>query len=192
MGKLWARYVPNVSLFGISLNPGPFTVKEHVIITIMSKIGATPAYAVSATPRCEIISTRSHQFIQTEIIAVQRVFYNQHPSFACQFHFWYRQLLRFMFPVGFLLLNTDQWLLVMSTQLIGFSVGGLCKRILVGPQSMIWPASLVTAALFNTLHSQETSGTHSQAGVSRCRFFTYVLIGYILYSRCFYLGKYHL
>ena len=78
----------------------------------------------------------------------------------------------------------------MSTQLIGFSVAGICKRILVAPPSMIWPANLVTAALFNTLHSQETSGTHSQVGISRGRFFTYVFVGYLLYSQCFYLGKY--
>ena len=30
IGKLWARYVPNVTLFGVELNPGPFTIKEHV------------------------------------------------------------------------------------------------------------------------------------------------------------------
>ena len=56
---------------------------------------------------------------------------------------------------------------------------------------MIWPATLVTAAIFNMLHSQETSGTHSCGGVSRGRFFTYVLFGYILYSQLFYLRRYH-
>ena len=50
VGKLWARYMPKVSLFGISLNPGPFTVKEHVIITIMSGVGNGAAYAVSIAP----------------------------------------------------------------------------------------------------------------------------------------------
>lgn len=30
MGRLWARFLPNVKIFGVSLNPGPFTVKEHV------------------------------------------------------------------------------------------------------------------------------------------------------------------
>ena len=50
VGNLWARYVPKVSLFGISLNPGPFTVKEHVIIYIMSSVGGIPTYAVSIAP----------------------------------------------------------------------------------------------------------------------------------------------
>jgi hypothetical protein len=71
----------------------------------------------------------------------------------------------------------------MSTQLIGFSIGGICKRFLVAPPSMIWPANLVFAALFNTLHAQETSGSHSRGGISRPRFFTYVSVGYMFYSQ---------
>ena len=47
IGKAWARYLPKVSLFGMSLNPGPFTIKEHVIITIMASVNDVPAYAVS-------------------------------------------------------------------------------------------------------------------------------------------------
>jgi hypothetical protein len=40
--------MPKVTVFGVSLNPGPFTIKEHVIITIMANVGAQSAYAVSA------------------------------------------------------------------------------------------------------------------------------------------------
>jgi hypothetical protein len=32
IGRAWARILPNVKIFGLSLNPGPFTVKEHVRI----------------------------------------------------------------------------------------------------------------------------------------------------------------
>ena len=46
IGKACARYLPKVSLFGMSLNPGPFTIKEHVIITIMASANDGPAYAV--------------------------------------------------------------------------------------------------------------------------------------------------
>lgn len=137
--KAWARYLPNVTLFGLEVNPGPFTIKEHVIVTIMAGVGAQSAYA-------------------TDIVAVQKVFYNQHTNFGYQ------------------------WLLVMSTQLIGFSIGGICKRFLVAPPSMIWPVNLVTAALFNTLHAQETAGTQARGGISRERFFTYVFVGYFCYN----------
>ncbi|KAI0063252.1 OPT oligopeptide transporter [Artomyces pyxidatus] len=132
LGRAWARFVPMVSIFGVPLNPGPFTVKEHVVITVMATVGSTSAYA-------------------TDIIAVQRKYYDQHWS------------------LGY------QWLLVMSTQLIGFSMGGVVKRFLVSPPSMIWPANLVACALFNTLHSQVYSG-FGQSGISRERFFLYGFI----------------
>lgn len=46
VGRLWARIVPKVSIFGHSLNPGPFSIKEHVLVTIMAGVGAQSAYAV--------------------------------------------------------------------------------------------------------------------------------------------------
>ncbi len=45
--RLWARVVPQIKVFGVSLNPGPFSVKEHVLITIMASVGSGSAYAVS-------------------------------------------------------------------------------------------------------------------------------------------------
>nr|GAT53596.1 OPT oligopeptide transporter [Mycena chlorophos] len=128
LGRIWARTFPNISIFGLSLNPGPFSIKEHVLITIMAGVGAGSAYA-------------------TDIVAVQRVYYDQ------TFNFGY------------------QWLVVMSTQLIGFSIGGIARRFLVQPPSMIWPYNLVTCALFNTLHSQQYAGVGTRGGYSRERFF---------------------
>ncbi|THH00783.1 hypothetical protein EW026_g1809 [Hermanssonia centrifuga] len=132
--RLWARVVPQIKVFGVSLNPGPFSVKEHVLITIMASVGSGSAYA-------------------TDIIAVQRVYYNQTYNFGYQ------------------------WLVVMSTQLIGFSIGGIARRFLVQPPSMIWPANLVTCALFNTLHSQQYAGIGNRGGISRERFFLYAFTG---------------
>jgi len=65
MGRAWARFVPNVKILGVHLNPGPFTIKEHVLATIMASVGAGSAYA-------------------TDIVAVQRVYYNQTYNFSCQ------------------------------------------------------------------------------------------------------------
>ena len=75
----------------------------------------------------------------------------------------------------------DQWLIVMSTQLIGFSIGGVLRRFLVQPASMIWPINLVSCALFNTLHSQQYAGIGTHGGISRERFFTYVFTGSFLW-----------
>ncbi|KAL4071896.1 OPT oligopeptide transporter [Scleroderma citrinum] len=125
LGRAWAKVVPKWRIFGIQLNPGPFSIKEHVLVTIMASVGA--GY----------------------IIAVQRVYYNQRYNFSYQ------------------------WMLVMSTQMIGFSIGGILRRFLVNPPSMIWPANLVTCALFNTLHAQTYAGMGNRGGISRERFFFY-------------------
>ena len=39
--------MPNKTLFGLQINPGPFNVKEHVLLTIMATVGGGSAYAVS-------------------------------------------------------------------------------------------------------------------------------------------------
>ena len=49
--RLWAKIVPAWKIFGVSLNPGPFSVKEHVLITIMASVGSGSAYAVRTFTR---------------------------------------------------------------------------------------------------------------------------------------------
>lgn len=79
----------------------------------------------------------------------------------------------------------------MSTQLLGFSIGGILRRFLVQPPSMsahiyilwkhsltnvvssVWPTNLVSCALLNTLHSQSYAGMGTRGGISRERFFLY-------------------
>ena len=71
----------------------------------------------------------------------------------------------------------------MSTQLTGYSIGGICKRFLVDPPSMIWPTQLANTSLFSTMHSLQTTGAQGLGGISRGRFFTYVFVGYFFYSQ---------
>ena len=47
LGRFFAWAPPNWRIFGLELNPGPFTIKEHVLVTIMAGVGAVSAYAVS-------------------------------------------------------------------------------------------------------------------------------------------------
>ncbi|KAF7436318.1 hypothetical protein PC9H_003150 [Pleurotus ostreatus] len=140
VGRAWAAIMPNVRILGVSLNPGPFTIKEHVRMSVY----------------CVDIVT---DWQQTDIVAVQRVYYKQVYNFSYQ------------------------WMLTMSTQLIGFSIGGVGRRFLVQPPSMIWPSNLVTCTLFNTLHSQVYAGVGSRGGLSRERFFFYCFIA----SACWYI-----
>ncbi|KAK9477421.1 OPT oligopeptide transporter protein-domain-containing protein [Lipomyces japonicus] len=49
-GQLAARILPDVSLFGIKLNPGPWTFKEQVFVTILTNVGAHGAMFVYYAP----------------------------------------------------------------------------------------------------------------------------------------------
>ncbi|PWN47460.1 small oligopeptide transporter [Violaceomyces palustris] len=114
-----------------TLNPGPFNVKEHTIITIMSNVTYQRAYA-------------------TNVAAAQRVIYH------------------FDWGFGWILLLT------ISSQMIGFSMAGFCRRWLVWPASMIWPANLGTTALMSALHNQINTG---EGHMTRFRMFLWVFLG---------------
>lgn len=136
LGKLLELILPTArfNTFGYtwSFNPGPFNIKEHTVITVMATVVTTGAYA-------------------TDVIATQRVFYNEN---------W---------GIGY------QLLLCLSSQLIGYSFAGLVRQFLVWPASMIWPGALVNAALFNTLH--KNFGKKERKHISRERFFCIALAG---------------
>jgi OPT family small oligopeptide transporter len=122
LGKLMARVLPK----GI-LNPGPFNIKEHVLITAMANAAAGTAYAV-------------------DIVTIKRI--------------WYKQ------DIGFL----GSFLLVFTTQCLGYGMAGICRRFLVRPAAMIWPANLVNISVFRTLHEE----SEDSKGISRLKFFLIV------------------
>ncbi|KAJ3574619.1 hypothetical protein NP233_g1653 [Leucocoprinus birnbaumii] len=135
IGKLFERILPTkrFNTFGYvwSLNPGPFTIKEHVCITVMANVVVGGAYA-------------------TDVILTQRIFYHQQLSFGYQI------------------------MIVLSTQLIGYSMAGILRQFAVWPSSMIWPGALVNAALFNTLH--KNYGKQDAGHISRERFFLFAFL----------------
>ncbi len=47
IGKLLSKILPE-KVFNISINPGPFSVKEHALITIMAMSGSNTVYAIEA------------------------------------------------------------------------------------------------------------------------------------------------
>ncbi|KIJ51353.1 hypothetical protein M422DRAFT_158620 [Sphaerobolus stellatus SS14] len=119
----------------VSLNPGPFNIKEHALIFMMSNIAVGPPYALNAT-------------------IVGSFFYN---------------------------IRLGPWfelLLVLSTQLTGMGLAGMCRRLLVYPASMVWPNYLVLCTLLNTLHAEDDD---MSGGITRYRFFTYVAGGAFLF-----------
>ncbi|KAI4274893.1 MAG: hypothetical protein LQ337_003597 [Flavoplaca oasis] len=66
-----------------------------------------------------------------------------------------------------------QILLTVSTQILGYSFAGLTRRFLVRPPSMIWPATLMSTAMFTTMHKSENKIANGWT-ISRWRFFLLV------------------
>ncbi|KAF3993307.1 hypothetical protein FT663_00581 [Candidozyma haemuli var. vulneris] len=140
LGRGWEWVVPDWKIFGVSLNPGPFTLKEHTIITIMGSVsfGGGAAYA-------------------TDILLAQNKFYNSD------------------YGVGFAICA------ILSTQIIGFSLAGMARKILVEAPSAVWPANLVTATFLTNMHVNEN---HTANGwkISRYAFFAIVfMVSFVWY-----------
>jgi hypothetical protein len=73
-----------------------------------------------------------------------------------------------------------QILLVLSTQILGYSLAGLTRRYLVRPSGMIWPATLVSTAMFTALH-QEVNKPANGWTISPRKFFGRVFMGGVVF-----------
>lgn len=68
-----------------------------------------------------------------------------------------------------------QLLLTISTQILGYAFAGLTRRYLVWPAAMIWPGTLMSTAMFTTMHKDENKPANGWT-ISRYRFFMYIWV----------------
>ncbi|XP_041009851.1 oligopeptide transporter 6-like [Juglans microcarpa x Juglans regia] len=147
IGHFMARVLPKRPFFEgtrleFTLNPGPFNIKEHVLITIFANSGAGSVYAAHILSAVKLYYKRSLPFL---------------PAF----------------------------LIMLTTQVLGFGWAGLFRKYLVEPATMWWPSNLVQVALFRALHEKEkrpkgcTTRTQFFVLVLICSFAYYVLPGYL-------------
>lgn len=73
-----------------------------------------------------------------------------------------------------------QLLLTISTQILGYGFAGLTRRFLVRPSGMIWPGTLMSAAMFGTLHRQDNKPANGWT-ISRWNFFYIIWSGSSLF-----------
>lgn len=105
LGCAWAKTMPNKSfkIFGktIEVNPGPFNVKEHTIITIMTAAGSAVSYAF-------------------DILLAQEIFYKQ-------FFKWGFQLLLVLSTqaMGFGLAGVARRFLVWPSSMVSLLLGSI-------------------------------------------------------------------
>ncbi|KAI4255656.1 MAG: hypothetical protein LQ352_002470 [Teloschistes flavicans] len=69
-----------------------------------------------------------------------------------------------------------QLALTVSTQVLGYSFAGLTRRYLVRPASMIWPSTLMSTAMFTTMHKSQNMTVNGWS-ITRWRFFLLVFFG---------------
>jgi OPT family oligopeptide transporter len=75
---------------------------------------------------------------------------------------------------------TYQLLLILSTQILGYTFAGLARRFLVQPGGMIWPGTLMSAAMFTTLHKEENTVANGWT-ISRWKLFFVVWLSAFLF-----------
>jgi OPT family oligopeptide transporter len=75
---------------------------------------------------------------------------------------------------------TYQILLTLSTQILGYTFAGLTRRFLVRPSGMIWPGTLMSAAMFSTLHKDENKEANGWR-MSKWKFFYVVWMAAFLF-----------
>ncbi|PKI53883.1 hypothetical protein CRG98_025677 [Punica granatum] len=134
LGHLMARALPTRAFFEgtpleFSLNPGPFNVKEHVLITIFANSGAGTVYA-------------------THILSSVKLYFKRELTILPAF------------------------LVMLTTQVLGYGWAGIYRRYLVEPGEMWWPYDLVQVSLFRALHEKEP---RPKGGFTRNQFFLIVL-----------------
>ncbi|KAK1423781.1 hypothetical protein QVD17_19089 [Tagetes erecta] len=110
IGHFLAAVLPETKFqFGsksFTLNPGPFNMKEHVLISIFANGGSDgSAYGVY-------------------IVTIIKAFYHRNISFL------------------------SGWLLIITTQVLGYGWAGLLRKFVVEPSHMWWPGTLVQVSLF--------------------------------------------
>lgn len=73
-----------------------------------------------------------------------------------------------------------QLLLIISTQILGYTFAGLARRFLVRPGGMIWPGTLMSAAMFTTLHKEENTIANGWK-ITRWKLFFVVWLSAVLF-----------
>ncbi|KAG9224893.1 hypothetical protein PTI98_009892 [Pleurotus ostreatus] len=115
LGMAWETFVPTRGVFRF-INPHPFNKKENAFIVIMSSAAANSA-------------------LGTEVLAVQRLFYNVTPNPASSIF------------------------LLFASQLLGYGIGGLFRSVLLYPSKMLYPTVIPLVSMFDALYRDAQGAT---------------------------------
>ncbi|KAG6330039.1 hypothetical protein ID866_9051 [Astraeus odoratus] len=69
LGRAWAKVMPKWNIFGLPLNPGPFTIKEHVLVSVMASVAGGCTYLSINFPfrRTDVPNLQLHMLLVVPI-----------------------------------------------------------------------------------------------------------------------------
>ncbi|KZO97758.1 OPT superfamily oligopeptide transporter [Calocera viscosa TUFC12733] len=108
LGEAMSHFIPRYGWLKY-LNPGPFNKKEHAAIVIMASAAANSA-------------------LGTEVLAVQRLYYDQTPNAGSSIF------------------------LLFCSQLMGYGMAGVMRSILLYPTRMLYPGVLPLISMFDAFY----------------------------------------
>ncbi|KAF7374751.1 OPT oligopeptide transporter [Mycena sanguinolenta] len=125
LGKAMENFIPTFGLFSY-LNPARmlisgFSAFSYVLFSIRSTRKKNAFVVIMA-------SAAANSALATEVLAVQRLYYNVTPNAAASIF------------------------LLFSSQLAGYGIGGLFRSVLLYPSKMLYPAVLPLVAMFDSLY----------------------------------------
>ncbi|KAF8271942.1 OPT oligopeptide transporter protein-domain-containing protein [Lactarius quietus] len=126
LGIAMETFIPRWGWFRY-LNPGTFNKKENAFIIVMASAAANSA-------------------LGTEVLAVQRLYYNTTPN------------------------GTASIFLLFSSQLLGYGIGGLMRPVLLYPSKMLYPGILPLVSMFDAFF-KEGSTMHSESNKKKLKLF---------------------
>ncbi|KAK6792575.1 hypothetical protein RDI58_011656 [Solanum bulbocastanum] len=136
IGRLMARVLPKrkfmIKSWEFSMNPGPFNVKEHVLISIFANAGL---------------------LLGMDLLMLLGLLILSNPFIIGISPFWL---------VGFLWLQLRHANIMFVHQVLGYGWAGIMRKYVVDPAEMWWPSSLVQVSLIRALHDKEGEGKTSR------------------------------
>jgi hypothetical protein len=135
------------------LAQGRWNEKEHCCVYVSSNVSFGFAFATDVGL---LLNTRIRNANTIQVIVEQVKFYKQD--------------LGIMYQI----------LLILSTQILGYSLAGITRRYLVRPSGMIWPSTLVSTAMFTALHKNENKPADGWTIAPR-KFFARIFLGSVAF-----------
>jgi OPT family oligopeptide transporter len=136
------------------LAQGRWNEKEHCCVYVSSNVSFGFAFATD---------------VSTNGAVSKQTYTDVHKVIVEQVKF-YKQDLGIMYQV----------LLILSTQILGYSLAGITRRYLVRPSGMIWPSTLVSTAMFTALHKDENKPADGWTIAPR-KFFKRIFLGSVAF-----------